>query len=161
LSGILSSLPDDDAMISPVLLFLLIFVGAPLLELYLLIEVGGVIGAIPTIALSVFTAVLGGVLVRMQGFAMLFRIQSQIAGGELPAVELLEGALLLLVGLALLLPGFITDAVGFLLLIPALRRWLIVRWLKARGTLRPPPGSAGQAETRTDRIIEGEYRRED
>jgi UPF0716 protein FxsA len=139
----------------------MIFVGAPLLELYLLIEVGSVIGAIPTIALSLFTAVLGGYLVRMQGFGVLFRIQSQIAGRELPAVELLEGALLLLVGLALLLPGFITDAVGFLLLIPALRRWLIVRWLKVRGTLAPPPVSPGGPETRPDRIIEGEYRRED
>ena len=148
-------------MTSPVFFFLLIFVGAPLLELYLLIEVGSVIGAIPTIALSLFTAVLGGYMVRAQGFGVLFRIQSQVAGRELPAVELLEGALLLLVGLALLLPGFITDAVGFLLLIPGLRRWLIVRWLKARGTLAPPPGSTGGPETRSDRIIEGEYRRDD
>jgi UPF0716 protein FxsA len=148
-------------MLNPAILFLLIFVGAPLVELYLLIEVGSVIGALPTIALSVFTAVLGGMLVRMQGFAVLFRAQSQMANKELPAIELLEGVVLLLVGLALLLPGFITDAVGFLLLIPALRRWLILRWLKARGTLQPAPGAQPQAETRSERIIEGEYRRED
>jgi UPF0716 protein FxsA len=100
-------------MYNPAILFLLIFVGAPLVELYLLIEVGSVIGAVPTIALSIFTAVLGGMLVRMQGFAVLFRAQSQMANKEVPALELMEGAMLLLVGLALLLPGFITDAVGW------------------------------------------------
>jgi len=149
-------------MINPAILFLVIFVGAPLLELYLLIEVGSEIGALPTIALSIFTAVLGGLLVRMQGFSVLFRVQSSLDRREVPALELLEGALLLVVGLALLLPGFITDAVGFLLLVPPLRRWLIVRWLKARGTLRPAPGPGpGDQETRSDRILEGDYRRED
>lgn len=148
-------------MISPLLLFLLFFVGAPLVELYLLIEVGSEIGAIPTIALSVFTALLGGALVRMQGFAVLFRAQSQMAKEEVPALELMEGAMLLLVGLALLLPGFITDAIGFLLLIPPLRRWLIVRWLKSRGALQPAPGAPTQRETRSERIIEGEFRKDD
>ena len=108
-------------MLNPAILFLLFFVGAPLVELYLLIEVGSQIGALPTIALSVFTAVLGGMLVRMQGFAVLFRAQSQMANKEIPALELMEGAMLLLVGLALLLPGFITDAIGFLLLLPPTR----------------------------------------
>jgi UPF0716 protein FxsA len=149
------------AIAMPLIIFLLIFVGAPLVELYLLIEVGSVIGAFPTIALSLFTAVLGGWLVRMQGFAVLFRAQSQMANRELPAIELLEGALLLLVGLALLLPGFITDAVGFLLLIPPLRRWLIVRWLTSRGSLQPGEVQMRRTETRSERIIEGDYRRED
>ena len=118
------------------------------------------IGALPTIALSVFTAVLGGLLVRMQGFAILFRAQSQLANREVPAFELLEGALLLMVGFALMLPGFITDAVGFLLLIPPLRRWLILRWLRNRGMLQP--GETPAAPQRSaDRIIEGEYRRDD
>ena len=61
----------------------------------------------------------------------------------------------------LLLPGFITDAIGFLLLITPLRRWLVVRWLKSRGTLTPAPGMQKGPETRSDRVIEGEYRRED
>ncbi|MCB1728666.1 MAG: FxsA family protein [Gammaproteobacteria bacterium] len=148
-------------MSSPALIFLLIFVGAPLLELYLLIEVGSVIGALPTIALSIFTAVLGGLLVRIQGFGVLFRVQAAMERREVPALELLEGAMLLLTGLALLLPGFITDAVGFLLLIPPLRRWIIVRWLKARGSLRPAAGGPGGPQSRPDRIIEGDYRRDD
>ena len=146
----------------PVLVFLLVFVGAPLVELYLLIEVGSVIGALPTIALSIFTALLGGALVRMQGFAVLFRAQSAMAQRELPAIELLEGALLLLVGVALLLPGFITDAIGFVLLIPPLRRGLIVFWLKSRGNIQPIPGAGEQPPTsRPDRIIEGDYTRKD
>jgi len=149
-------------MISPVFLFLVFFVGAPLVELYLLIEVGSVIGALPTILLSVFTAILGGLLVRLQGFSVLFRAQSQMARDELPALELMEGAMLLLVGLALLLPGFITDAIGFLLLIPPLRRMFIVRWLKSRGTLRPVHGARpGDPEQRSDRVIEGDWKRED
>jgi UPF0716 protein FxsA len=148
-------------MLSPGLLLLLVFVAAPLIELSLLIEVGSVIGALPTIALSIFTALLGGALVRVQGFRVLFRAQASLEKREVPAFELLEGALLLLVGLALLLPGFVTDAVGFLLLIPPLRRRLILRWLAARGTLGPaqPPQKDGAA--RADRILEGEYRRED
>ncbi|MCB1802887.1 MAG: FxsA family protein [Gammaproteobacteria bacterium] len=145
----------------PLLIFLVIFVGAPLIELYLLIEVGSVIGALPTIALSLFTAALGGWLVRMQGFAVLFRAQSAMAEREIPAIELLEGAVLLLTGLALLLPGFITDAIGFLLLIPPLRRALIVRWLKSRGTLRPGDVHVHHAETRSEHFIEGDYKRED
>jgi UPF0716 protein FxsA len=144
------------------LVFLLVFVGAPLVELYLLIEVGSQIGAVPTIALSLFTAALGGWLVRMQGFAVLFRAQSQIGQRELPAFELLEAALLLLVGLSLLLPGFITDAIGFILLIPPLRRALLTRWLKSRGTLQTVEIREGpEAERRPDRVIEGDYRRED
>jgi len=146
----------------PFLLFLVIFVGTPLAELYLLIEVGSVIGAFPTIALSLFTAALGGLLVRAQGFEVLFRIQAQAAEGQVPAVEMLEGALLLLVGFALLLPGFVTDAIGFLLLIPALRRWLIVHWLKRRGNLNPSPGAQGGSPgPRSSGVIEGEYRRDD
>mgnify|MGYP002064591848 CR=1 FL=1 len=63
-------------------------------------------------------------------------------------------------GLALLLPGFITDAIGFLLLIPPVRRALIIRWLKSRGTLRPGDVHV-HTETRSERIIEGDYRRDD
>jgi len=146
-------------MFNPLLVFLIIFVGAPLIELYVLIEVGSEIGALPTIALSIFTALLGGLMVRLQGFSVLFRAQEMMARGEAPAIEMLEGAMLLVVGLALLLPGFITDAVGFALLITPIRRAVIVWMLRSRGIMRPgdpkhqgkPPGG----------YIEGEYHRED
>ncbi len=147
-------------MIPPFLVFLAIFVAAPLVELYVLIEVGSRIGAFSTIALSVFTAILGGALVRLQGFSVLFRVQEATVRGEVPALELMEGAMLLLVGLALLLPGFITDAVGFLLLVPPLRRAVILWVLRSKGILRPngprPPKDPPQ-----QRHIEGEFRRDD
>ena len=147
-------------MIPPFVVFLLIFVAAPLVELYVLIEVGSRIGALPTIALSIFTAVLGGALVRLQGFSVLFRVQQAMARGEVPALELMEGAMLLLVGIALLLPGFITDVVGFLLLIPQLRRAVVVWILRSKGVLRPgapPPRAGGYGGG----YIEGEFRRDD
>lgn len=146
-------------MSNPLLPFLAIFVIAPLVELYVLIEVGARIGALSTIALSVFTAILGGWLVRLQGFAVLYRVQAALARQEVPALELLEGAMLLLAGVALLLPGFITDAVGFLLLVPSLRRAVILWYLRRRGILRPgarPPRSGPPGG-----YIEGDFRRED
>jgi UPF0716 protein FxsA len=146
-------------MIPPFLIFLVIFVAAPLVELYVLIEVGSEIGALPPIALSIFTAVLGGALVRLQGFAVLFRVQEAMVRGEVPALELLEGAMLLVVGFALLLPGFITDAVGFLLLVPPIRRAVIMWYLRSRGILRP--GAPPRDGDRGRHYIEGEFRRDD
>lgn len=140
---------------------LLFFVAAPLVELYVLIEVGGEIGAIPTIALTVFTAVLGGLLVRLQGLSVLMRVRDVSARGEVPALEMLEGAVLLLAGLALLLPGFITDAIGFILLITPVRRALIIAWLKRRGVMRPGGGQPPPDRPDQPRIIDGEYRRDD
>jgi UPF0716 protein FxsA len=144
----------------PLLIALAVFVGAPLVELYVLIEVGGEIGALPTIALSVFTAVLGGLLVRMQGLSVVLRVQQALGREELPAIELLEGAVLLATGVLLLLPGFITDALGFLMLVPALRRALIVAWLRRRGNLRPGGRGPGP-DAGSQGYIEGEFRRDD
>jgi UPF0716 protein FxsA len=119
--------------------FLLLFVGLPLIELYLLIQVGSVIGALPTIALSILTALIGGTLVRIQGFSVLMRVRDAMARNEVPALELLDGALLLVAGLLLLLPGLITDVVGFLLLVPVLRRLLIARYVRIL-PVGPPSG---------------------
>jgi len=140
------------------LIFLLIFVAAPLIELYFLIQVGSVIGALPTIALSVLTAFIGGALVRLQGIAVLLRVREMLDREEMPALELLDGAVLLVCGFALLLPGFVTDAVGFLLLIPPLRHALIRRYIRvvpAHGPARASGLDDGP------RVIEGQYRRED
>lgn len=143
------------------ILFLLLFVGAPLVELYLLIEVGTRIGALPTIALSIFTALLGGALVRWQGLSVLFRVREVAARDEVPAIEMLEGLVLFAAGALLLLPGLITDAVGFLLLVTPLRRALIVRWLQHRGVLRPGAGAPHAGAGPPGGYIEGEYRRDD
>lgn len=142
----------------PVLLGLFVFV--PLLEIYLFIQVGSVIGAIPTVFLVVFTAVLGVLLLRAQGFSTLRRAQLSLAAGEIPALEILEGVLLLLAGAMLLTPGFFTDTVGFLLLVPACRRWLIDRFLD-RSFPRGGPGAPSDRPGASRRIIEGEWRRED
>lgn len=144
---------------SPLVVILLVFVITPMVELYFLIEVGSQIGGIATIALTVFTAVLGGLLVRLQGVSVLLRVREMTARGEMPAIEMLEGAVLMLAGLLLLLPGFITDAIGFVLLVSPLRRALILGWLRRRGTLRP--GQPSSSSPDTHRIIDGEYRRED
>jgi UPF0716 protein FxsA len=139
-----------------VILFLLLFVGVPLTELYFLIEVGSQIGVLPTIGLSVLTALLGGALARIQGFSVLMRVRDAIARNQMPALEMLDGALLLVAGLALLLPGFFTDILGFLLLVPMLRRLLISRFV-----LIAPNRLPVQEQRRTGpQVIEGEFRRE-
>ena len=145
---------------NPALLLLLLFIGLPLFELYFLIQVGSELGAIPTIALSVFTAVLGGMLVRLQGITTLMRVRATLERDEVPALEMLEGALLLVAGFFLLLPGFLTDFVGFLCLVPPVRRAMVLFFLRRSGTMQhpPPPGDARQPGPK---VIEGEYRRED
>ena len=147
---------------NPALLLLLLFVGLPLFELYFLIQVGSEFGAIPTIALSVFTAVLGGMLVRFQGITTLMRVRASMERNEVPAVEMLEGALLLVAGFFLLLPGFFTDFVGFLCLIPSVRRTMVLFFLRRSGTMQKPPGP-GQSQPHGEgpKVIEGEFRRED
>ena len=145
------------------LLFLL-FLAVPLLEIYLLIQVGGVIGALPTVAAVVLTALAGAVLVRSQGLATAGRAQEALNQGAVPALEVFEGALLLVAGALLLTPGFFTDALGFLALVPPLRRSLFLL-LSRRGVVRhvgprqgPGDGPGGDGGPR---VIDGDYRRED
>jgi len=140
-----------------VILFLLLFVGIPLIELYFLIQVGSHIGALPTIGLSIFTALLGGALFRIQGFSVLVRVSDAMERNQMPALELLDGAVLLVAGLVLLLPGFVTDILGFLLLVPELRRLLIARVLHLAPDQTPPEQGPDRPGPR---VIEGEFRRE-
>lgn len=138
------------------LIILFVFVLTPLVELYFLIQVGSVIGALPTIALSLLTAAIGGLMVRHQGISVLMRVRSQMDHGETPALELLDGAVLLVCGFSLLLPGFVTDLIGFLLLIPPLRHALLRRWLHV-----VPIQTQARRDDQVQRIIEGDYRRDD
>ena len=87
---------------NPVGILFLLFLLVPLVEIYFLIKVGSLIGAIPTIALVVFTALLGAMLLRFQGWATVQRTRTTMARGELPALEMLEGVLLLFAGALLL-----------------------------------------------------------
>ncbi len=103
---------------------LLIFTIVPLTELYVLIKVGGLIGLPYTMALILLTGVAGAYLARTQGFDLLRRIQSELAAGRLPAEQLMDGAMVLAGGLLLLTPGFCTDLLGFVLLVPQTRALL-------------------------------------
>lgn len=142
-------------------LLILLFIGLPLIELYVLIQVGSEIGAFSTILLAILTAVIGVWIVRYQGFGVLRRVRDLLDRGEVPAIELLNGALILVAGLCLILPGFITDSLGFLLLIPPLRRVLIARYIGIQPvTMQSPPAEVIRTETRV-RVIEGEFRRDD
>ncbi len=147
------------------LLFLL-FLIVPAIEIALFIQVGGIIGVIPTLLLIVTTAVIGAALLRVQGLATMVRVQENLRRGEIPAVELIEGMLLLVSGAFLLTPGFFTDIVGFLALLPAIRRntaiWLLLRTniVKAAGSSHPH-GPDTYADSHGHHVIEGEYQRKD
>ncbi len=107
---------------------LLFFIITPIVEMYLLIQVGGIIGALPTVGLVVLTATLGIWLLRLEGLATLNQVQEKLNRGEIPGRELLEGIMLLIGGALLLTPGFVTDAIGFTCLLPMLRK-PIAQWL--------------------------------
>jgi UPF0716 protein FxsA len=106
------------------LLVLAALIGVPLLEIALFIEVGGRIGLGATLALIVLTAVLGVAILRWQGVGVMLRAQQLLAAGSLPVLEVFEGLCLVIAGVLLLIPGFFTDAVGALLLLPPVRRAL-------------------------------------
>lgn len=140
---------------------LLLFIGIPLLEIALFIQVGDELGVLNTVALVVLTAVIGVGLLRWQGFETLQRARAKMDHGEMPAREMAEGLMLLVAGALLLTPGFFTDAVGFALLVPWLR-YALFSWVGPRFVVR----SAGQFRDR-DRnqgdahTFEGEFYRSD
>lgn len=146
---------------------LLLFFTVPLVEIYVLLEVGGIIGVLPTIAMVVLTAVIGAGLIRSQGIATLGRVQQELDRGELPAVGIIEAALLLVAGALLLTPGFVTDTIGFLILVPPLRRWAIQSFLARRVVVAGAATDSGHSPGRPHgrpggpRVIDGEFRRED
>ncbi len=105
------------------ILFLL-FIFTPLAELYLLIHVGSYFGAAPTIALCLFTAALGAVLLRQQGLETMARVQIKLQQGEMPATDMIAGLILLCSGVLLLTPGLLTDIVGFICLLPQFREYI-------------------------------------
>ncbi|ESR26050.1 FxsA family protein [Lutibaculum baratangense] len=143
----------------PFLLFLVI----PVIEISLFILVGQHIGVWPTIGIILMTALIGATLVRHQGLATLARLRSEVERNEMPARTLAEGAAILVAGLLLVTPGFLTDTIGFSLLVPPVRRGLldrigkgIMRFVRvvdvggtAAGPRRQPPGQGP--------VIEGEF----
>jgi UPF0716 protein FxsA len=151
----------------------ILFIVVPLVELYLIIEIGSMIGALWTVLLVVLTAVIGVSLLRIQGLSTLNRARNSMAMGTMPAMEMMEGMALAVGGALLITPGFITDTLGFLCLIPATRRAMI-RYLMARSVMvgstyssqnyrhHPHQGGPSQGGSRSGgRTIEGEFQRKD
>ena len=148
----------------------LVFIGVPIAEIALFIEVGGLIGLWPTLLATVGTAVAGTAILRHQGIAALGEAQRAMDDGRLPIDSVIQGLFLLIAGILLLTPGFLTDAVGFALLVPPVRL-VIARWLlehlrgsnrvhihtvhmggfDAKTTEGRPPGQTGAGP-----VIEGE-----
>ncbi|MEW5963566.1 MAG: FxsA family protein [Pseudomonadota bacterium] len=118
---------------------LLVVVALPLLEIALLIKLGQAIGFWPTLALVVGSALLGARVVHNEGFATLARVNAALAADETPIVPVAEGALMLLAGMLLIVPGVLTDGVGLALLIPMLRRRLALL-IVARANARADVG---------------------
>lgn len=110
---------------------LFIFIAIPVIEIALFIQVGGLIGLWPTLAIVVATAILGTHLVRGQGLSTLSKLQSNFSILQDPTEALVHGAMILFAGALLLTPGFFTDAIGFLLLTPAFRI-AAFKWIKTK-----------------------------
>ena len=134
-----------------------ILVAVPIIEIALFIEVGGAIGTWPTIGIIILTAFVGTLLLRRQGLAALRNFQARLESGEDPGLLIAEGVMILVAGLLLLTPGFFTDAIGFALLAPPVRRavWAMIRArVRISGvTIRTGPAAgAGQPGT-----VDGEF----
>jgi UPF0716 protein FxsA len=107
----------------------LLFTCIPLVELYLLLQIGSIIGAVNTILLVIITGVLGAYLAQQEGFRTLERIRTLMAQGEMPGDPLIDALLILVAGFVLITPGILTDLLGFLMLLPVTRS-PIRRWIK-------------------------------
>lgn len=125
-----------------------LFVVVPIVEVWLLIQVGSAIGALRTLAVIILTAVAGAWLVRQQGMATLRRAQQNLANGIPPTNEILDGVMILGAGLLMLTPGFFTDTLGFLLLLPPTRAVFRVAasgWVKRRFSMQNMTGHPPRA----------------
>ena len=156
---------------SPLKLLIALFITIPIIEIFLLIKVGSIIGAIPTILIIILTAVTGVYLLKAQGISTLNRVQGSLQRGEIPAIEMMEGLVLLISGALLLTPGFFTDALGFMALVPPIRQAFVVWALKHSNviqTMRPAQHTYYDTEFRHEKhqtkehiVIEGEFKKED
>jgi UPF0716 protein FxsA len=134
-------------------LFLILFLAIPATEIYLFVAVGGWVGAGPTVLLTFATAVIGVFLARAQGIAVLRRAQASVDRGEAPVQEALDGLALFVAGVLLVIPGFFTDAVGALLLLPIVRQAIGIAAMTKLLTMRVRTTSYGGPED----VVEGDF----
>lgn len=143
----------------------LIFTSVSLLEIFVLVKVGSFLGAWPTVLLVVLSALVGSALVRSQGLQLIQQLQQRMAAGEMPGQQLIEGIMLIITGVLLVTPGFVTDFCGLLLLVPRIRASL-AKIIMANIKLSPQAGMGGfsshsfsQHQENDDSVIEGEFER--
>tara|TARA_R110001599_G_scaffold119776_1_gene290432 strand:+ start:233 stop:733 length:501 start_codon:yes stop_codon:yes gene_type:complete len=150
----------------------LIFILVPVVEMYILIKVGAIIGGLYTIGLVLLTAVIGVSLLKKQGISTFMTAQQKMQTGQMPVTEIAEGLMLAVTGALLLTPGFVTDAFGFILLTPVLRQYLARKvfqsWLKNAQQATYSGSAQFYSHQKTDRsgfsdsgdksgVIEGEF----
>jgi len=141
--------------------FAFIFVAFPLIEIAVLIKVGDAIGFWPTMLLLIAAAILGSIVIREQGLSVVGRAFDAMREGRIPLEPMLDSYVVILAGLLLIIPGFISDLIGLLLLIPPLRRWCIRRVV---GDVYDHPLVAGEdrrVRTRGPKVIDATYERHD
>lgn len=140
--------------------FFIIFILVPIIEIYVFIQVGDEIGIATTLLLAFITAILGGTIIKYQGLATLHAVQESMRHGKAPMAEIFDGFCLVAAGATLITPGFVTDTIGFLLLVPAVRRFLrhhIGKYIEMRSMNDINPGHP--YPPRDPDIIEAEYTR--
>ena len=138
--------------------FLPSFIVLPILEMYILIEVGGFIGALNTVGLVLLTALLGLILIRQQGFRTLLNARNKLMQAELPTEELVTGIFLAVGGALLLTPGFVTDFIGFMCLLPFTRSFLMSL---IATSFFDVSGFSQKKEEKQGNWIEGEYKKDE
>ena len=144
----------------------LLFVLLPVIEIYVLIEIGSLIGVLPTISIILITAVIGYRLFRAQGLEKLHNIRSGLSGalqGQNIAMEMAEGAFILVAGALLLTPGFVTDAFGFACLIPPIRKLMVKKAIassifQVNTTSFQSQSYSSETQKTNHNVIEGEYK---
>ncbi|MFA0088516.1 FxsA family protein [Vibrio sp. 10N.261.51.F12] len=163
-------------------ILLLLFICVPIIEIGLFIQVGGFLGLWPTIGLVLITAFVGATLVRSQGLQTLMSVQNRLQQGEMPAQQIVEGVMLAVSGVLLLTPGFMTDAMGMVVLIPGPRA-MIAKYLMSKVAVNTmqsgfhqgggPQGGFysndpfqrgpfdGSRQEKDDNTFEGEFERKD
>jgi len=145
---------------------LLLFILMPIIEIAVLLRVGAAIGWLSTLGVVILTAIIGTVMLRQQGLATLTRAQQRLGAGEMPAEQMLEGVALMIGGVLLLTPGFVTDAFGFMCLIPP-TRIAILRFVKSRSTIglagvvASRSGAPGPKASSSNDVIDGDFHRVD
>ncbi|MEO0329313.1 MAG: FxsA family protein [Pseudomonadota bacterium] len=130
--------------------FLLLFI--PVLEIAVFILIGGEIGVFPTLGMILLTAIIGSILLRVQGFSILSRIQEKSRDGGIPGKELVNGVMIVIAGVLLLTPGFVTDSIGFLLFFPPFRQFL---WSSVASRVIVSSGIPGNADPYADKRTGG------